>query len=51
MTIDAVPVRLDPGGADPGSGAEGDSVRRIQRQDALGADAWPGFTAPAVHRT
>ncbi len=46
MTIDAVPVRPDPAGADGGAGE--DSVRPPGRQDTLGADAWPSFTRDAA---
>lgn len=57
MTIDAVPVRPDRGGAagtdrddDAGTDRDDDAVRRLQRQDALGPDAWPGFTPAAARQ-
>ncbi|MEQ4519914.1 hypothetical protein ABLI39_11200 [Pseudarthrobacter sp. B907] len=46
MTVDAVPLPPDPSGGE-GAGP----AYRPRRQDALGADAWPGFTPEAAPRT
>ncbi len=57
MTVDAVPLPPDPSGGESASGGEGasggasgGSAPRPRRQDALGADAWPGFTPEAARR-
>jgi hypothetical protein len=49
MTVDAVPVRPDPGGA--GAGRDDDAMGRQQREDALGPDAWPGFAPTAARKS
>lgn len=51
MTVDALPLPPDPsGGEGVSGGASGGSAHRPRRQDALGADAWPGFTPEAAPR-